>query len=336
MTLPLKNQEFQLTRSRGARLTSINLLYDYFHFNSRAHVERDVSSSKILLIIVYFNSRAHVERDNPYIDGIKWLSHFNSRAHVERDSIDVNLLVFYTYFNSRAHVERDHNEVLNAVTIIDFNSRAHVERDIILQEVIIMATISTHALTWSATRPARSLRITHGKFQLTRSRGARPQQLFLFPRLRRFQLTRSRGARPAAFPHLGILACHFNSRAHVERDDEDDAKFIERLISTHALTWSATGKTKFFPKIIRFQLTRSRGARLARHCFFHQHSGISTHALTWSATAVGYNSMGKKVKFQLTRSRGARLSKKSAYAVLANFNSRAHVERDPRKGSGLP
>ena len=40
-----------------------------------------------------------------------------------------------------------------------------------------------------------------------------------------------------------------------------------------------------------------------------------------------YQSFREK-KFQLTRSRGARLVPISDEAVLAHFNSRAHVERD--------
>ena len=58
---------------------------------------------------------------------------------------------------------------------------------------------------------------------------------------------------------------YFNSRAHVERDD---TLFIEEalgIISTHALTWSATN--------LSFGETTLE---------FH----ISTHALTWSATSM--------------------------------------------------
>ena len=61
-----------------------------------------------------------------------------------------------------------------------------------------------------------------------------------------------------------VKAEHFNSRAHVERDfGEEGTK--ERLgISTHALTWSATSFASPSACIaIPFQLTRSRGARLA-------------------------------------------------------------------------
>ena len=78
-------------------------------------------------------------------------------------------------------------------------------------------------------------------------------------------------------------------------------------ISTHALTWSATGNGElvqkvgldfnsrahverdfYFGKLRRnqpaFQLTRSRGARLKVTYKGGLNVRISTHALTWSAT----------------------------------------------------
>ena len=56
---------------------------------------------------------------------------------------------------------------------------------------------------------------------------------------------------------------NFNSRTHVECDFQGDTPTsTEHVISTHALTWSATEKTIW----IRFIFQ------------------ISTHALTWSAT----------------------------------------------------
>ena len=56
--------------------------------------------------------------------------------------------------------------------------------------------ISTHALTWSAT------------YELS----------FVGVPAQRFQLTRSRGARPLDEQSSLTSAEHFNSRAHVERD----------------------------------------------------------------------------------------------------------------------
>ena len=58
-------------------------------------------------------------------------------------------------FNSRAHVERDASDSTAEVSIENFNSRAHVERDRNVPNVHGHFAISTHALTWSATRKRR-------------------------------------------------------------------------------------------------------------------------------------------------------------------------------------
>ena len=82
---------------------------------------------------------------------------------------------------------------------------------------------------------------------------------------------------------------------------------LANLISTHALTWSATDGIMIATKPQGvFQLTRSRGARR-----------ITADP---SITAD---------PFQLTRSRGARPGEKGGDLLMAgDFNSRAHVERD--------
>ena len=79
-------------------------------------------------------------------------------------------------------------------------------------------------------------------------------------------------------------------------------------ISTHALTWSATGPAD----------EAGRGGPISTHALTWsatvQHASpiiigniISTHALTWSATEAGA----------------------ATSTATENFNSRAHVERDP-------
>ena len=99
-------------------------------------------------------------------------------------------------------------------------------------------------------------------------------------------------------------------------------------ISTHALTWSATTWSMLSKTRLKFQLTRSRGARQAYGRDVGNAISISTHALTWSATIAGSRkgviknisthaltwsatkfSTDDSVtgEFQLTRSRGARL-----------------------------
>ena len=83
---------------------------------------------------------------------------------------------------------------------------------------------------------------------------------------------------------------------------------VNCYISTHALTWSAT----------------------APACCLIQRPSISTHALTWSATHF-YCSSLLQFQFQLTHSRGVRLPLVAVVALVADFNSRTHVECDERK-----
>ena len=55
------------------------------HFNSHAHVERDLLSSLWQNQPMHFNSHAHVERDPPGYGNVYKNDNFNSHAHVERD-----------------------------------------------------------------------------------------------------------------------------------------------------------------------------------------------------------------------------------------------------------
>ena len=129
----------------------------------------------------------------------------------------------------------------------------------ILYTLIIF--ISTHTLTWSVTK--NHFQVTfRGKFQLTRSRGAWLVTSILKVLILLFQLTRSRGAWPTPGAFSPLQFGHFNSHAHVERDQKDQEynqtyihfnshAHVERdnvcgdvpnlfIISTHTLTWSVT------------------------------------------------------------------------------------------------
>ena len=122
---------------------------------------------------------------------------------------------------------------------VHFNSHAHVERDCYDVKSYINIFISTHTLTWSVTL-TRRLKRSSSTFQLTRSRGA---WLLLFCHLKfllKFQLTRSRGAWPFYHCYIPCLHTHFNSHAHVERDQSAIVKLDDLVISTHTLTWSVT------------------------------------------------------------------------------------------------
>ena len=171
-------------------------------------------------------------------------------------------------------------------------------------------------------------------FQLTRSRGAWhivPKTLhFIFHFNSHAHVERDQNQfREASLHH------HFNSHAHVERDILLVDIFLVSNISTHTLTWSVTSLCYF--SILRweiFQLTRSRGAWQGMSIEFIGYFGISTHTLTWSVTYYLIRN-GWNVLFQLTRSRGAW---RKTYAVCEqeiNFNSHAHVERDWKNAISL-
>ena len=208
----------------------------------------------------------------------------------------------------------------------DFNSRTHVECDIGV---------------WTKT-------LSLAKFQLTHSRGVR---LWMSDRKKKrggFQLTHSRGVRQPLpvvpttennFNSRTHVECdptvllapsrsnHFNSRTHVECDLNATSVNLDDIISTHALTWSAT-------PLGYYMCWRKR---------------ISTHALTWSATCThtaktatkrfqlthsrgvrhfGYNPKCFRIGFQLTHSRGVRRKQRRSVRYIVHFNSRTHVECD--------
>ena len=193
-------------------------------------------------------------------------------------------------------------------------------------EQIVAYCISTHTLTWSVTG------VTAAKVDLNG-----------------FQLTRSRGAWHI-FCKSWHGSIHFNSHAHVERDQA--LKQLTKLagISTHTLTWSVTLSSATFAQSALFQLTRSRGAWPRTYKIKTYGNGISTHTLTWSVT-IRLIVISSHCPFQLTRSRGAWLTalSRSVCASLfqltrsrgawhgcfkdvdtaeGDFNSHAHVERD--------
>ena len=123
--------------------------------------------------------------------------------------------------------------------------------------------------------------------------------------LHSFQLTHSRGVRPSGAGQT-VLHPNFNSRTHVECDSVSYVKGSVVVISTHALTWSATSGI-----ILYFRLTP-----------------ISTHALTWSATPLPVPTI-IALEFQLTHSRGVRPDIfHCVNRPIVHFNSRTHVECD--------
>mgnify|MGYP006905918937 CR=1 FL=1 len=85
---PINLVVFQIsthTLTWSVTLQILLLFYLPYHFNSHAHVERDVPLGTAMFIPRYFNSHAHVERDFLFWNAIFKIKDFNSHAHVERD-----------------------------------------------------------------------------------------------------------------------------------------------------------------------------------------------------------------------------------------------------------
>ena len=156
------------------------------------------------------------------------------------------------------------------------------------------SSISTHALTWSATYYYHSilLMIVISTHALTWS------ATYLLPG-NQYLLCISTHALTWSATGVSIVKVAL----HVRALWKCTAKTI--VISTHALTWSATPTRK------------------PAKCAWW----ISTHALTWSATRI-FNADIVTPPFQLTHSRGVRLSDTIPNVSGLDFNSRTHVECD--------
>ena len=142
------------------------------------------------------------------------------------------------------------------------------------------------------------------RFQLTRSRGAWHFNSFWTLYTIPFQLTRSRGAW-RLYNALSYIRTHFNSHAHVERDEKGTCKGTEKWfqLTRSRGAWPRHLRLRLLCR--KFQLTRSRGAWPRKAC----RSGFVR-------------------VFQLTRSRGAWPLLGAESETKNHFNSHAHVERD--------
>ena len=94
-------------------------------------MERDISRPVAIIRAFHFNSRAHVERDKAVDDLEKIRPYISTHALTwSATEISEKWMDYLNNFNSRAHVERDQPRHLRAIVDRYFNSRAHVERDI--------------------------------------------------------------------------------------------------------------------------------------------------------------------------------------------------------------
>ncbi len=120
---------------------------------------------------------------------------------------------------------------------------------------------------------------------------------------------------------------HFNSHAHVERDNNVAVATLQQTISTHTLTWSVTPNNytdKIDLNISTHTLTWSVTIQTKTE---NLDLKISTHTLTWSVT-LAFLKLLSRPAFQLTRSRGAWQTSSFYDGKNKHFNSHAHVERD--------
>ena len=129
-------------------------------------------------------------------------------------------------------------------------------RECLCKECIL---ISTHTLTWSVTKTYGQVRacISISTHTLTWSvTCAWRRALKTYGHFNSHaHVERDNRKTPPHFDNW-----HFNSHAHVERDFWELGILNAKKISTHTLTWSVTTVRSFLALSIPFQLTRSRGA----------------------------------------------------------------------------
>ena len=142
------------------------------------------------------------------------------------------------YFNSRTHVECDEAVASGNADQINFNSRTHVECDYCNSLPMVILC----------------------RFQLTHSRGVRLDVVVLIIVQLNFN-SRTHVECDASFFASAHACFNFNSRTHVECDHEKNGHQQKEMISTHALTWSATNSNFENAENAKFQLTHSRGVR---------------------------------------------------------------------------
>ena len=275
--------EFQLTRSRGARQAIRSEVTAELNFNSRAHVERDAEDYGIgpKRMISTHALTWSATFDRLYKENIKMISThaltWSATSTLAACCAGVEFQLTRSRGARRRHYHRYTFYILFQLT------RSRGARPIDMTPFVSACEISTHALTWSATsKVCGSMRLD--RFQLTRSRGAR-LYIFLFYFFYINFNSRAHVERDAVAHLAAEEVGNFNSRAHVERDGESAKRHPARGISTHALTWSATGfdgGDGFRVNISTHALTWS-ATRYLRHR--RVYLGISTHALTWSATS---------------------------------------------------
>ena len=157
---------------------------------------------------------------------------------------------------------------------------------------ITILSISTHTLTWSVTLSLYFFYIATIISTHTLTWSVTPEGL-----------------------QVMYLAYHFNSHAHVERDSYLRLAPMQWAnFNSHAHVERDGVHFVVQNLLIKFQLTRSRGAWLGLKIDIQLPKKISTHTLTWSVTGLDFD-VNSIREFQLTRSRGAWLGRIAARSV---------------------
>ena len=252
--------------------------------------------------------------------------YFNSRTHVECDGTLYGDQYKDLYFNSRTHVECDTNISLNKLSSCISTHALTWSATKLCTHMAKTATISTHALTWSATI---GIAVICNNTSISTHALTWSATLcdFVESVIKSDFNSRTHVECDALTEAKTLLQCDFNSRTHVECDMLNYQAEIANYISTHALTWSAT-----FHHIKGFIWIAYFNSRTHVECdeylgIYTSIKDISTHALTWSATDSFY-AIGGDCGFQLTHSRGVRPQPERRHCLCRNFNSRTHVECD--------
>ena len=215
--------------------------------------------------------------------------------------------------------------------MLNFNSRPHEEVDSLIQNgSSVTIVISTHDLTRRSTRYKMDFKLLVTTFQLTTSRGGRPESLA--SKIGKLKIsTHDLTRRSTSFAgQWRRWQTNFNSRPHEEVDYWMMVKFFHTFISTHDLTRRSTYCWYTLCYTNTFQLTTSRGGRLLYSGVGFSEGNfnsrpheevdglyrndlivgryISTHDLTRRSTLMTITPFSNASTFQLTTSRGGRRS----------------------------
>ncbi len=209
---------FQLTRSRGAWLSSVNAMTTISSFQltrSRGAWQVQKNGTKSLAIFQLTRSRGAWQDTCCAPCGLCWFQLTRSRGAWLSACRTLTQARKFQLTRSRGAWQI--SEMARGSSR-NFNSHAHVERDRNRACTCGNRHISTHTLTWSVTLSHAVPHVPHKisthtlTWSVTGQKNSRQKPDW-------FQLTRSRGAWQKSFKNI-YNCSNFNSHAHVERDGE--------------------------------------------------------------------------------------------------------------------